>query len=164
MPITILVPTPGGCNLEFEMEISPWLRVAYNHSVVNVDHELAAVPPSRSNSLGCESELLHYEIFHYYMPQRDFSEETFFETIRLMRTVKGAQQNGREIRSFGFTPTTRSLFSLYPGVGRVFAVTVTYLGSGGRFPVAAYVPSVTYGCDLSSESDCQTLGEWLIFY
>ena len=141
------------------MEISPWLRVSYNHSVVNVDHELAAVPPSRSNSLGCESELLHYEIFHYYMPQRDFSEKTFFETIRLMRTVKGAQHYGREIRSFGFTPTTRSLFGLYTAVGRVFAVTVTYLGSGGRYPVAAYVPSVTYGCDLSSENDCQTLGE-----
>ena len=93
------------------------------------------------------------------MPQRDFSEETFFQTIRTMRTVKGAQIHGREIRSFGFTPTTRSLFGLYPGVGRVFAVTVTYLGSGGRYPVAAYVPSVTYGCDLRSENDCQTLGE-----
>ena len=85
------------------MEISPWLRVSYNNSsVVNVDHELAAVPPSRSNSLGCESELLHYDVFHYYMPERDFSEDTFFDAIRTLRTVKGAQQSGREVVYFFF--------------------------------------------------------------
>ena len=95
------------------MEISPWLRVSYNNSsVVNVDHELAAVPPSRSNSLGCESELLHYDVFHYYMPERDFSEDTFFDAIRTLRTVKGAQQSGREVVYFFFLNDFFFLFKL----------------------------------------------------
>ena len=63
-----------------------------------------------------------------------------------------------QIRSFGFTPTTRSRFSLYPGVGQVFVVTVTHMGEPSRYaPSSAYIPSFTYGCDLSVESDCQTL-------
>ncbi|KZS13637.1 Transmembrane 7 superfamily member 3 [Daphnia magna] len=150
-------PIPGGCNLEFEMPVSPWLRVSYNHSMVNVDHELAALP-SNQGVLPCESESLHYEVFHYYLSQRDFTEDSFFDAIRLLRTVNGAHEYGREIRSFGFTPTTRSPFSLYPGVGQVFVVTVTYMGDASRFaPTAAYIPSFTYGCDLSVEGDCQTL-------
>ncbi|KAK4014539.1 hypothetical protein OUZ56_027061 [Daphnia magna] len=150
-------PIPGGCNLEFEMPVSPWLRVSYNHSMVNVDHELAALP-SNQGVLPCESESLHYEVFHYYLSQRDFTEDSFFDAIRLLRTVNGAHEYGREIRSFGFTPTTRSPFSLYPGVGQVFVVTVTYTGDASRFaPTAAYIPSFTYGCDLSVEGDCQTL-------
>lgn len=182
----ISAPIPGGCNLEFEMPVSPWLRVSYNHSMVNVDHELAALP-SNQGVLPCESESLHYEVFHYYLSQRDFTEDSFFDAIRLLRTVNGAHEYGREvslhafhsfvsysfpnyfcfvsvrfhvsqIRSFGFTPTTRSPFSLYPGVGQVFVVTVTYTGDASRFaPTAAYIPSFTYGCDLSVEGDCQTL-------
>ncbi|XP_057381438.1 transmembrane 7 superfamily member 3-like [Daphnia carinata] len=150
-------PIPGGCNLEFEMPVSPWLRVSYNHSMVDVDHELAALP-SNQGVFPCESESLHYEVFHYYLSQRDFTEESFFDAIRLLRTVNGAHEFGREIRSFGFTPTTRSPFSLYPGVGQAFAVTVTYMGDASRYaPTAAYIPSFTYGCDLSVEGDCQTL-------
>lgn len=50
------------------------------------------------------------------------------------------------------------MFSLYPGVGRVFAVTVTYIGEPTQYaPVSAYVPAISYGCDLSLEGDCQTL-------
>lgn len=83
------------------MQVSPWLRVAYNHSVVNVDHELAAVPAKNGEGVEpCEpvaNDLLQYEIFHYYLGQRDFSEDSFFNAIRLLRTVNGAQENGREV-------------------------------------------------------------------
>lgn len=91
------VPIPGGCNLEFEMKVSPWLRVSYNQNVVNVDHELAAVPSNAGGAFPCESESLQYEVFHYYLTQRDFSEDSFFNAIRLLRTVEGAQANGREV-------------------------------------------------------------------
>ncbi|XP_046656254.1 transmembrane 7 superfamily member 3-like [Daphnia pulicaria] len=151
-------PIPGGCNLEFEMPVSPWLRVSYNQSMVNVDHELAALPPNQGDVFPCESESLLYEVYHYYLAQRDFTEDSFFNAIRLLRTVNGAKEFGTEIRSFGFTPTTRSRFSLYPGLGQVFVVTVTHLGEASRYaPASAYIPSVTYGCDLSVEGDCQTL-------
>jgi hypothetical protein len=177
----ISAPIPGGCNLEFEMPVSPWLRVSYNQSMVNVDHELAALPPNQGDVFPCESESLLYEVYHYYLAQRDFTEDSFFNAIRLLRTVNGAKEFGTEvtderqvlvfsnvfyvfcyllsqIRSFGFTPTTRSRFSLYPGLGQVFVVTVTHLGEASRYaPASAYIPSVTYGCDLSVEGDCQTL-------
>jgi len=149
------VPIPGGCNLEFEMETAPWLRVTYNQNVVAVEHELASIPPGCIGVPRCKNELLDYEIFQYYLNQRDFSQNSFFDAIRQFRTVEGAHQSGREIRSFGFLPSTRSMFSLYPGVGRVFAVTVAYTGSNRR-PSSAYVPSVSYGCDLSIENDCQS--------
>lgn len=93
----ISAPIPGGCNLEFEMPVSPWLRVSYNHSVVNVDHELAALPTNRGDAFPCESESLQYEVFHYYLSQRDFTEDSFFDAIRLLRTVKGAHTYGREV-------------------------------------------------------------------
>lgn len=79
------------------MPVSPWLRVAYNQSMVNVDHEPAALPRDQSAVFPCESDSLHYEIFHFYLPQRDFSEDSFFNAIRLLRTVKGAQEFGREV-------------------------------------------------------------------
>lgn len=79
------------------MEVSPWLKVYYNHSMVTVEHEPASLPPSRNTAFGCETESLHYDIFHYYMTQRDFTQESFFEAIRLLRTVPGIQQHGREV-------------------------------------------------------------------
>ncbi len=90
-------PIPGGCNLEFEMPVSPWLRVSYNQNMVNVDHELAALPPSQGDVFPCESDSLQYEVFHFYLPERDFTEDSFFNAIRLLRTVKGAQEFGREV-------------------------------------------------------------------
>lgn len=173
----IVAPVPGGCNLEFEMERAPWLNVSHDRAMIQVDHEAAAVPSGKSTS-PCETDSLHYEVFHHYMTERDFSEESFFEAIRRLRSVEGAKRFGREvtrknacfvrveslkpnvfqIRTFGFTPSTRSLFSVYPGVGRAFSVIVTYVGEpSDRYPAAAYVPSVSYGCDLSVEGDCETL-------
>ncbi len=79
------------------MEVSPWLRLSYNQNLVSVEHELASLPPSRGTAFGCETESLEYEIFHYYLTQRDFSQESFFEAIRLLRTVTGVQEHGREV-------------------------------------------------------------------
>lgn len=91
------VPLPGGCNLEFEMPMSPWLRASYNQNMVTVDHELAALPLNVGGISPCESDALHYEVFHSYLYQRDFTEESFFNAIRLVRTAKGAQEYGREV-------------------------------------------------------------------
>ena len=80
------------------MEVAPWLRVSYhNKTVVSVEHELASLPPSRGTAFGCHTEALSYEVFHYYLAQRDFTEESFFEAIRLLRSVNGVQQHGREV-------------------------------------------------------------------
>lgn len=43
-------------------------------------------------------------------------------------------------------------------------MTVTYVGVSGSYPVAAYVPSVTYGCDLTVEGDCQPLSNMNLLY
>ena len=90
------VPIPGGCNLEFEMETAPWLRVSYNQNVVTVEHELASTPPGCVGVSRCDNEFLDYEIFQYYLNQRDFSQNSFFDAIRQFRTVEGAHQSGRE--------------------------------------------------------------------
>lgn len=79
------------------MPVSPWLRVSYNQSMVNVDHELAALPPNQGDVFPCESESLLYEVYHYYLAQRDFTEDSFFNAIRLLRTVNGAKEFGTEV-------------------------------------------------------------------
>lgn len=79
------------------MEKAPWLRISHTQSIIQVDHELAAIPPGRK-AIQCETESLHYEVFHYYMGERDFSEESFFEAIRLLRSVQDAKRFGREVR------------------------------------------------------------------
>ena len=78
------------------MERAPWLNVTHDRAVIQVDHEPAAVPPGKSPNQ-CETESLHYEVFHHYMSERDFSEESFFEAIRRLRSVDGARRFGREV-------------------------------------------------------------------
>lgn len=65
--------------------------------MLNVEHEVASLPLNQGDTF-CPPDSLQYEVFHSYLPQRDFTEDSFFNAIRLMRTVKGAQQHGREVR------------------------------------------------------------------
>ena len=76
------------------METAPWLQVSYNQNVVIVEHELASIPLGHGKF--CEKESLNYEVYHCYLDQRDFSQDSFFNAIRQLRTVEGAQQFGRK--------------------------------------------------------------------
>ena len=71
--------------------------MSYDQDVVNVEYEPAASPPKSGKSHSCETSSLHYEVFHSYLDQRDFSEESFFDAIRLLRTPQSARANGREV-------------------------------------------------------------------
>lgn len=51
---------------------------------------------------------------------------------------------------------------MYWGVGRAFAVTVTFTAGDGSPASTAYVPAVTYGCDLTKPGDCQILSKNLL--
>jgi hypothetical protein len=102
-------PIPGGCNMEFEVEMAPWLRVSHDSNIISVEHQLAAKPNRNGRPHSCEtqSQALHYEVFHWYMTERDFSEESYFNAIRQLRTPQDARENGREVCFFSQTFSKR---------------------------------------------------------
>ena len=88
--------------MEFEVEMAPWLRVSHDSNIISVEHQLAAKPNRNGRPHSCEtqSQALHYEVFHWYMTERDFSEESYFNAIRQLRTPQDARENGREVCFF----------------------------------------------------------------
>lgn len=86
--------------MEFDVETAPWLRVSYDDDRVTVEHELAAAPPfddGRPPTCETATQVLHYEVFHSYLDQQDWTLESFFQAIRRLRTPRDAQMNGREV-------------------------------------------------------------------
>ncbi|KAK2715555.1 transmembrane 7 superfamily member 3-like [Artemia franciscana] len=147
-------PIPGACNVEFSVELAPYLHTRFNNYSITVEHQPALSPyPKRSSRPSCENEFLEYELYHSYLSPMEFTEELYFQKILQMSDLETAREIGREIRLFGFAPKTRSKFANYPGIGQVFSVVVTSKLSNVS---SVYVPAASYGCDPVLE-ECQTI-------
>lgn len=131
------VPVPGGCNMEFDFEIAPYQRLRYDDDMVIVDAQAASF-----NDYICHAYLVDYKMYHVYLPERDYTPETYFDTLQKMLTVNDIVRHGFEGHKHIPYENTRSIYSAYRGTGAVYAIIATY---GNRS--AAYVPIVTYACD-----------------
>lgn len=96
----VLDPVPGGCNMEFETEIAPYLKVKEIDSMINVKMQPALMPDTYTVKSTCNIfpyTYLDYEFYHMYLPVRDFTEETYFNTIRLMISPERIKLNGIKV-------------------------------------------------------------------
>lgn len=135
-------PVPGGCNVEFSVETAPYLIISFTESLIFVDSQpaSAAVPYDKPRP-ACEPQVVQHEMYHMFLPERDFSSDSYFDALLKMMTVEDIQLNGRKVPEPLEGSVMQQIYSAYPGTGSVYTVTAKFGTS-----VAAYVPTVTYAC------------------
>lgn len=147
-------PIPGGCNMEYSVETAPYLHVKYTAAMVTVDFQPAAIPMGWIYGITCTLPTIYYEVYHMYMPEKDHSIETYFDSIKKMMTVDRIRENGRKVAAALTGPEMRRVFSAYRGTGSVFGV----IANNGPRSYSAYVPAQSYSCSTVHYTDgCQVL-------
>uniref|UniRef100_A0A8C5RF08 Transmembrane 7 superfamily member 3 n=1 Tax=Laticauda laticaudata TaxID=8630 RepID=A0A8C5RF08_LATLA len=155
-------PIPGGCNLEFDLEMDPNLYLDYNladtHIIfapANLGYARGIHPPSCDSGTSLDSRWrLSYDVYQYFLPENDLSEATFVSHMRRMTEVLSIQAHGSKMMTLTSQDKTELYFSSLPGQGVIYNVIV-------RDPKwntsAAYVPVHTYACSLSAlVNNCYT--------
>lgn len=149
--------------MEFPVEISPFLTTTYDQAITDVTFAPASAPPNMikkwwlnpTYSCDLKPSPLKYDTYRLYVPERDFSEESYFKAVLAMTTLDRIKENGVLVYDkLGASPV-KKLFAAYPGTGSVYVVVAkTPLSS------SVYVPSFTYDCDASDENNtCQVLSK-----
>lgn len=141
-------PIPGGCNMEFSVETAPYLQVKHTAAVVTVEFQPAAPYGT------CNLPILSYEVYHMYMPEKDYSIETYFDSLKKMMTADRIKENGRKVAASLIGPEMRRVFSAYRGTGSVFGV----IARIGPTSYSVYIPAQSYACSTIHYTDnCQVL-------
>lgn len=141
-------PIPGGCNMEFPVPISPFLRLYRNTDVITVQGTPASVKLD-DTCTKVNSTNYTYSFYKYNLHERDFSMDTYFDGITKMMSFNSVIENGVYVTEKDESMPLSRWFSIYPGVGSVYVMVVS--SSSGR---AAYVPIFSYGCDPSVGDKC----------
>uniref|UniRef100_A0A8C3T5W1 Transmembrane 7 superfamily member 3 n=1 Tax=Chelydra serpentina TaxID=8475 RepID=A0A8C3T5W1_CHESE len=151
-------PIPGGCNLEFNLEVDPNIYLEYNlidtrikFAPANLGYVRGANPPSCDSGTGQNSRWrLHYDIYQYFLPENDLSETALLNHLRKMSDVQSVRANGIRLVSLTTDEKTNVHFSSLPGQGVIYNVIVwDPLWNTS----AAYVPVHTYACSLTALVD-----------
>ncbi|NWW76256.1 TM7S3 protein, partial [Climacteris rufus] len=154
-------PVPGGCNLEFDLEVDPNIYLDYTvvdihikFAPANLGYTRGAAPPA------CEEggrRRLRYDVFQYFLPERDLSQQGLLAHLRRMAEVHSIRAHGTKMLTLTAGDTTSVYFSSLPGQGVIYNVIVWD-------PVwnssAAYVPVHTYACSFADLVDnCSSLSK-----
>ncbi|VVD02000.1 unnamed protein product [Leptidea sinapis] len=140
-------PTPGGCNAEFSVPISPFLQTKYNKDYVLVD---AAFPQDILDK-NCNSlERVRVAFYQMYIYERNFSKEAYFDGIQKMMTMEYISDNGVFIPDNGLN--MRRMLSAYPGTGSIYVAVAFSVANKSAYSV--YVPTVSYACSPLEENGC----------
>ncbi|XP_030396631.1 transmembrane 7 superfamily member 3 isoform X1 [Gopherus evgoodei] len=151
-------PIPGGCNLEFNLEVDPNIYLEYNlidtrikFAPANLGYARGANPPTCDSGTGQNSRWrLHYDIYQYFLPENDLSESALLNHLRKMSDVQSVRANGIRLVSLTTDEKTNVHFSSLPGQGVIYNVIVwDPLWNTS----AAYVPVHTYACSLTALVD-----------
>ncbi|XP_074108403.1 transmembrane 7 superfamily member 3 isoform X2 [Cotesia typhae] len=143
----------GGCNMEFDIEVSPYQRLILTNSTIIIDSQPASVPLINGLKLPCEKNLVTYETYRLYTDESDFNNETYFSTIIKMLTVDDIIQNAVKISISAGKSPMRKVYSSYPGTGSAYVMIATFGNHS-----SAYVPIFSYGCTpFSTEISCDYL-------
>ncbi|RWS00788.1 transmembrane 7 superfamily member 3-like protein, partial [Dinothrombium tinctorium] len=144
-------PLPGGCNLEFNVEISPFLKL-YNDGIeTRLEYQRASTGAPRGVSpLSCDTtnRQIVYEVYVYFMAENDYSKKETYRALQLMDNAKSVQQYGTLVKTYSFNPQTRVSMLSYPGRAVVYNVVAKFKGQE-----ANYVPITSFGCDVNSKVD-----------
>ncbi|NXA36738.1 TM7S3 protein, partial [Eudromia elegans] len=151
-------PIPGGCNLEFDLEVDPNIYLDYTlvdvhikFAPANLGYARGANAPSCDSGTGQNSRWrLRYDIYQYFLPENDLSEMMLMNHIRKMSEVHSIKANGVKVLSLTTDDKTNVYFSSLPGQGVIYNVIVwDPLWNTS----AAYVPVHTYACSFADLVD-----------
>ncbi|KAK0147033.1 Transmembrane 7 superfamily member 3 [Merluccius polli] len=165
LPYTNADPVPGACNVVFNLAMDPNLYLHYNlyettirFAPASVGYARGATPPACdvSTETGVRRRLL-YDVYQYYLPARDLSEETLFSSLQAVAAAEGLRENAILVMTLSWENDTVAMVSSVPGQGVIYSVVV-------RDPElntsASYVPVHTYACSFDSTLDgCINLGK-----
>lgn len=153
-------PIPGGCNLEFPIQISPFLQLKINELNLILEFQKASLGSNFQlikNKQDCDfsNNKFTYEIYSYYLNENDYSEQEYMRALRRMSSVNSIETYGTRLDNQISQPKTRIKILAYRGKGVVFNVIVSFLNYK-----TAYSPVVSYDCDLKDSNSCRSYQNW----
>lgn len=153
-------PVPGGCNMEFPIPVSPFMRSSYEKDYVLV----AAAPARYYDDFECMQSVggkkVEVKFYMLYLPERDYEAVTYFSGIKNMMSIEKISENG--VLMPQTTWGMRRLVSAYTGMGAIY-VAVAFNTENPDF-YSVYVPVHNYACTPSSgdlENDCEMIEDML---
>ncbi|NXG04009.1 TM7S3 protein, partial [Sakesphorus luctuosus] len=158
-------PIPGGCNLEFDLEVDPNIYLDYTlvdihikFAPANLGYTRGANPPACDVGTGQNSRWrLRYDVYQYFLPESDLSELVLMSHIRKMSEVHSIKAHGTKMLTLTTDDKTNVYFSSLPGQGVIYNVIVwDPLWNSS----AAYIPVHTYACSFADLVDnCSSLSK-----
>uniref|UniRef100_A0A8C6H796 Transmembrane 7 superfamily member 3 n=1 Tax=Mus spicilegus TaxID=10103 RepID=A0A8C6H796_MUSSI len=157
-------PIPGGCNLEFDLDIDPNLYLDYNFfettikfAPANIGYARAAEPPPCDVSTSRESRWrLRYDVYQYFLPEGDLTEASLLHHLQRMAQVAQVKASAIKVATLTADDKTAVSFSSLPGQGVIYNVIVW---DPSLNTSAAYVPVHTYACSFESvDGNCASPG------
>ncbi|EPY73752.1 hypothetical protein CB1_002578035 [Camelus ferus] len=160
-------PIPGGCNLEFDLDIDPNIYLEYNFfettikfAPANLGYARGADPTPCDIQTGRGSRWrLQYDVYQYFLPENDLTEEALLRHLRRMAEVPQVKASAVKVVTLTANDKTSVSFSSLRGQGVIYNVIVRdpFLNTS-----AAYVPAHTYTCSfVTTEGNCSSLGEYM---
>ncbi|XP_019307827.2 transmembrane 7 superfamily member 3 [Panthera pardus] len=157
-------PIPGGCNLEFDLDIDPNIYLEYNFFETTIKFAPANLGYARgTNPLPCDIGMerdsrwrLLYDVYQYFLPENDLTEEGLLKHLQRMAEVPQVEANAIKVVTLTANDKTTVSFSSLRGQGVIYNVVVRdpFLNTS-----AAYVPAHTYACSfVAVEGNCSSLG------
>ncbi|XP_036745284.2 transmembrane 7 superfamily member 3 isoform X1 [Manis pentadactyla] len=157
-------PIPGGCNLEFDLDIDPNIYLEYDFfettikfAPANLGYARGTDPPSCDLGTGQDSRWrLQYDVYQYFLPENDLAEEDFLNHLQRMTEVPQVKANAIKVVTLTANDKTSVSFSSLRGQDVIYNVIVwdPLLNTS-----AAYVPAHTYACSFDAvEDNCSSLG------
>ncbi|XP_034883914.1 transmembrane 7 superfamily member 3 isoform X1 [Mirounga angustirostris] len=156
-------PVPGGCNLEFDLDIDPNIYLEYNVFETTIKFAPANLGYARgTNPLPCDIGTgrdsrwrLLYDVYQYFLPENDLTQEALLKHLQRMAEVPQVKANAIKVVTLTANDKTSVSFSSLRGQGVLYNVIV-------RDPLlntsAAYVPAHTYACSFEAkEGNCSSL-------
>ncbi|XP_063642945.1 transmembrane 7 superfamily member 3 isoform X4 [Pan troglodytes] len=157
-------PVPGGCNLEFDLDIDPNIYLEYNFfettikfAPANLGYARGVDPPPCDAGTDQDSRWrLQYDVYQYFLPENDLTEEMLLKHLQRMVSVPQVKASALKVVTLTANDKTSVSFSSLPGQGVIYNVIVwdPFLNTS-----AAYVPAHTYACSFEAgEGSCASLG------
>ncbi|XP_040599551.1 transmembrane 7 superfamily member 3 isoform X2 [Mesocricetus auratus] len=157
-------PIPGGCNLEFDLDIDPNIYLDYNFfettikfAPANLGYARGAEPPPCDVSTGQESRWrLRYDVYQYFLPEGDLTEASLLQHLQRMTEVPQVKASAVKVATLTSDDKTTVSFSSLWGQGVIYNVIVW---DPSLNTSAAYVPAHTYACSFeSADGNCVSPG------
>lgn len=155
-------PLPGGCNEEFNMENDPNIHVdqASTSATIKFQWSNLGYDPRVRSPFSCENHSMLYQGYVHFLQSADFSEETYFDTLKNMLMAGDVTKHGTKLQDIQSLKDKKSTLTVssYPSQGVIYTVVVKETKSKtGEVTQAAYIPVVTYDCDINKDCDSKNV-------